>query len=285
MLFTMRHPARTAWTLTLALLPSLTSDVHAQVPASRVVSLVPAATELIEAMGATHLLVGVGRDDDAATTTGLPRLGGPADPSIERILALQPDLVVTWRSITGARAIRHLRDAGARVYEARLETFVDVERTARDLGRALGRPAAGDSVGDYIRQALDSLESQPRDSRPSVLLVLHPESPVLTAGSDTYLSELVAAAGGRNVFSDATDSWPRVTSESVLARRPDVVVFAEEDLTDGLLTRLPWRGLRAVRDGRVMTVPRASLVRPGPASLTMARKLAHFLATVGGGPE
>ncbi|HZD04754.1 MAG TPA: helical backbone metal receptor, partial [Longimicrobiales bacterium] len=235
-------------------------------PPRRVVSLVPAATELVEALGAGDRLVGVGRDDEEASRWQVPRLGGPADPALEAIAALEPDLVVAWEGITGPVALARFRTLGARVYLVRIETLADIERTARGLGRLLGRFAAGDSVARSIAGTFDSIRSRPtaaRGVRPSVAFVLHGRSPFLSAGPGTYLDEVVRTAGGRNAFGNAPVRWPRVSAEALAARRPDVLVLAEEEAA-GFLERGPWRGLPAVRNEWILRVPRARLLHPGP---------------------
>jgi iron complex transport system substrate-binding protein len=249
----------------------------AQAPAQRVISLVPAATELIEAMGAGDRLIGVGRHDTSRAGRGLPRLGGPADPSLERIVALDPDLVVVWDGITAEATLRRLEVLGSRVYRARIETFADLDRTARALGRHLGRAGPADSLGTAIRGVLDSLRARPVRERPSVLVVLHPAEPLLTAGPGTYLDELVRVAGFRNTFADAPVPWPLVSPETVVARQPHALVVTDEQAAEGVLDRAPWRLLSAVREGRVLRLPRARLLHPGPASADVARAMARFL--------
>ncbi|HSR41385.1 MAG TPA: helical backbone metal receptor, partial [Longimicrobiales bacterium] len=117
----------------------------------RVVSLLPSATEVLAAMGAGQRVVGRSRFDRAPEVAGARSVGGVVAPSLEEILALEPDLVITWRGVTDPAASRRLEASDVRVFPAWMESVDDVVDTARRLGSALCLEERGDSLARSIR--------------------------------------------------------------------------------------------------------------------------------------
>jgi iron complex transport system substrate-binding protein len=101
--------------------------------------------------------------------------------------------------------------------------------------------------------------------------------PPMTAGSATFLGQLISLAGGRSIFADLHQSWPTVALEEIVRRQPDVLIVPVGEFRTNTLDRfrrMPgWRDLRAVREGRIVTVPADLSSRPGPAIGEAARVL------------
>jgi iron complex transport system substrate-binding protein len=249
-------------------------------PARRVVSLVPSATDIALALDARAQLAGRTRYDEGAEVAALPSVGGGLDPSIETLVALRPDLVVVWES--GAGGTRGAIDAaGLRTFSVAIEDTTDVLAAIGQLGHLLGRDAAARALADSVRAQLDAVRRSVAGlPRPSVLYVAG-TSPPMTAGPDTFAGQLLTLAGGRSVFDDVTQLWPTVAIEEVVRRQPDVVILpvaTTPTVTAASLRGLPgWRELRAVREGRIVTVPVELLGRPGPDMGRAARVLRDAL--------
>lgn len=250
----------------------------ASAPPRRVVSLLPSATELLGAMGAGAWIVGRSRFDSAPAASGARVVGDVVHPSVETVISLEPDLVVTWRGVTDPAAVRGLEESGLPVYEAWMESVDDVLRTARELGDRLAIPARGDSLAREIAAGLDAVAAAAPTTGLGVLVVLHPE-PLLTAGPGSYLDRLIGVAGARNIFADAGSPWPRVSLEAVIRRDPDaVVVSGRGGGPPGWMRRDDrWAGMAAVRSGRVLVLPPELLSRPGSRIVETARRLSAFL--------
>ena len=248
-------------------------------PAARVVSLVPSATELVVALGAADRLVARTRYDRPTRLDALPSVGGAADPDLEALLGLRPDLVVTWAGVTPPRVGEVLRAFGVAVHAADVQTVDDVLAQARALGRLLGKDEAAAALAEQLREGLAAVaRASTGRPRPTVLLLLHPDPP-LSAGPGTFLHELLERAGGRNAFDDA-GRWPTLSVEAVVRRDPDaLVVSARRGESAGAWLRdAPgWRGLRAVRSGRVLVLPADRVTHPGPGMVGLAQELAAFL--------
>ncbi len=246
-------------------------------PATRIVSLIPATTELLFAIGAGGALVGrtqwCNYPPAAASVTDL---GPGINPNVEAVVAARPDLVILYNSAQHAEVASRLRTLGIPAVRLNTDALSDVPRVAALLGRLTGHEAQADSV----RTVFDSaLASATRDStagtRPKVLLLVW-EQPPMTIGRGSFLSELIERAGGRNLFGDVATSSGPVSIEAVTVRDPDLILTT----TDGpasFATRPEWQVVRAVRERRFLQVTGSEYDRPGPRSPAAIRALSERL--------
>lgn len=260
----------------------------------RIVSLSPNLTEILFAVGVDRERVaGITRFCDfPPEVSGIARVGGIVDPSVEGILALRPDLVLATRGNPVATLDR-LRALGVPVVAFDSEGGLRrIERTIREVAE-LARPddpARAESLLARFDAALSCLErwsrSVPPEERPSVFYY-DPVSPDWTAGPGTHVDEAIGLAGGSNAAADAPIAWPRYSVEKLLADPPDLLLIAarpEEgvlprpgDLLAPLRRRPGWRALPAVRDGAVCAVAADPLLRPGPRILEAVAELRRCL--------
>lgn len=248
----------------------------------RIVSLTPATTEILFAMGAGDRLVGRSEYDrwpDAALA--VPNLGPGLRPNVEAVLAARPDLVLLYASQDNRPAARRLRSAGIMTAAFKVDRIEQFDRTTRLLGRLIGDSARGALVADTVMRTLDSVRALTRD-RPRVSVVMPAyEDPLLVIGGTSFMSELVTIAGGRNVYDDIQQPSPAVTFEDIVQRNPDVVLVGPE--RGATLRQSPrWRALDAVRRGRVLHMDTTVVLRPavrlGEGALSLMRLLHPELA-------
>jgi iron complex transport system substrate-binding protein len=247
--------------------------------ARRVISFMPAITDMLLALGAQDRLIARTAFDTDARIAHLPSTGNALTPSLEWVAAQKPDLVIAWPDQPSRSVVGRLSELGVPVYAAVTETNSDVMKAIRDLGLLLGLERRADSLTHAITSQLDavraSVQSRPRERVAYVLSI----EPLMVAGPGTYIDELIAVAGGQNVFSDVSGRWSQVSLEELLKRDPAAIVIAT-DSGDALarVRALPaWRKLAAVREGRVIRVDPSLFNRPGPAIPAAARELARFL--------
>lgn len=237
-------------------------------PAQRVISLIPSATETLIALGAGPQLVARTRFDVAPEVQQLPLVGGSVDPSIEMIVSLKPDLVVSWESDKRQAFGERLATIGIPVFMLRTQDTSDVFHGLASLGTLTGHDADAARVSKALRAQLaavrTSVESLPV---PRIMYVVFNDPP-MTAGPNTFIGQLISLAGGRSIFEDATSNWPNVPMEEIVRRDPDIVIVPVGEFKAQALTRLRvmqgWRNLRAIREGRVVAVPANLLSRPSP---------------------
>jgi iron complex transport system substrate-binding protein len=251
--------------------------VAVRVPARRIVSLIPATTELFFAIGAGERLVGRSTwCDYPAEAKQIPNLGDGINPNVEAILATRPDLVVLYNSAQHAGVAARLRSLGIPTLRINTDALSDVGRVGRLLGRVTGRSRAADSMAAVFDTALAAASAVPHaDRRPSVLLLVW-EQPPMTIGRGSFLSELVERAGGRNLFDDVTASAGPVSIEAVAARDPDFI-FTTTQGPAAFARRPEWQVVRAVRERRFIRVAGSEFNRPSPRAPAAIRELAARL--------
>ncbi|HSP92390.1 MAG TPA: helical backbone metal receptor [Vicinamibacterales bacterium] len=257
-------------------------------PPSRIVSLVPSATEMLFAMGAGPRVAAVSSYDRFPPEVDrLPRVGALVDPDVERILSLRPDLVVAYASQTDLLA--QLGRAGIPVYIYRHGSLADITAGMRALGNRIGMQADAERAAAGIERGLAEVRASAAGlPRPRTILVIGREPQSLRAisvsGGFGFLHDLLDLAGGDNVFSDVKRESMMVSTETILAKQPEVIV--ELHYTDSAsresaaLERDAWKllpGVPAVRNGRVRLLYGGELVVPGPRVVLTARAFARAL--------
>jgi iron complex transport system substrate-binding protein len=253
----------------------------------RIVSLVPAVTEMLFAIGAGPRVVGVSSfDRHPPEVARRPRVGALIDPDVERILGLEPDLVVVYATQDTLRA--QLARAGIDLFAYRHGGLADVAATIRALGARVGAAAAADRVAGDIERAIDRVRARVAGRpRPPTLLVFGREPGslrnVYASGGRGFLHDMLEAAGGQNVLADMPRESVRATTELVLARQPEVILEIRAAGTGpdpGEDARRAWRALPAVpavRNGRVIALTGDDLVVPGPRVAAGIQRLAEAL--------
>jgi len=242
------------------------TEVSFAEPASRIVSLVPSATQTLRAIGALDALVGRTDFDTQAWVREVPSVGGGLEPNLEAVVALEPDLVVRFEGTQDPRTPARLDDLGIRHLAVRPDHVADIYRTAELLGSVTGREAAADALVDSIRRGLESVAEQVADlPRMRVVYVLG-GTPPWVSGPDTYIDEIVSLAGGDNVFSDLGALYSSVSPEQLRTREVDVVLVSSPGTFDASLTP----GARVVVIGDILEIP-------GPDVVAAARRVAELL--------
>jgi iron complex transport system substrate-binding protein len=247
-------------------------------PATRVVSLVPAATEIIEALGAASVLIATADEDSAAGRNKLPSVGRVLDPSVERIIALDPDVVIAWADASSM--LPRLDKSGVAVYAVRFERLSASISNTRRIGAILGLQRRADNLADSMAARLELMRGRfANTKRPTVLYVLD-TNPLWTAGSNTFVNDMIEVAGGTNAFGDLPAKWSQVALESVVARQPDVIVIAQPNArarSTDWMNEPAWRQLSAVKNKHVHIIDADRFNRPGPNVVATVSALAELL--------
>ena len=250
--------------------------VRLQAPARRVVSLIPAATELLFAIGAGSSVVGRTQYCDyPPAAQAVANLGDGIKPSIEAVLAQRPDLVVLYNSGQNAAVAGRLGDLGIPHLRINTDALSDVPRVSRLLGLLTGHSRGADSVVAVFDTALAHASVTPDTRRPKVLLLVW-EQPPMTIGRGSFLSELIERAGGENLFADVTTSSGVVSIEAVAARNPDLILATTEGPA-AFASRPEWQVVPAVRRRRFLRVSGSEFNRPSPRAPSAIRELAERL--------
>ena len=237
----------------------------------RIVSLTCSNTEIVWALGATMLLVGVDDHSDfpAEVVGKLPRVGPDLDIDVERVQALEPDLVLASLTVPGhERVLERLSRAGLPFMATEPVSVEDVYDDVLRIGERLGLSARARVVVEELRAELSANVTPEPGARPAILVEWWPK-PVIVPGRLSWVTQMLAAAGGRNPLDEPVKSRP-ITDEEARALDPDAVVISwcgvrTEKYKPHVVARRPgWQGMRALENGRIYCVPEAYLGRPGP---------------------
>jgi iron complex transport system substrate-binding protein len=269
------------WIALLLILPAAASP-DGQVSTSpkseigRIISLVPAATEMLYAIGAGPRIVGVSSYDSfPPEVKKLPSVGALLDPNVELILSLKPQMVVVYSSQTDLK--QQLARAGIAVFDYRHAGLADVTATIRALGDRVGASQRAEEVAREIERGLDGIRRKVSGRpRPRTLLVFGRERLALrglyASGGIGFLNDMLDVAGGANVFADVTQQAIQASTEQILARRPEVIletraVNSAWPAGDQQAELNVWNAVAsipAVRNHRVLFLFDDRIVIPGP---------------------
>jgi len=279
-----------AWGLRLAAFAYALVVVGAQAPPSRpsrVISLIPAVTEMLFAIGAGDQVVGVSSFDTyppEATTKA--RVGALLNPDFERILSLKPDLVVVY--VSQSELIARLERVGIPTFVYRHAGLADVGTTISSIGTRVGRVAEASRL---VRDIDANLEAVRRSTmgrpRPRVALVFGRDTGTLrnmfVSAGVGFLHDLLETAGGQDAFADVKRESIQVSAEAMLARAPEVIIETHQSNWDASAMareQAVWRtlpALPAVRMNRIHIVADDRLFIPGPRVVDAARILAGVI--------
>jgi iron complex transport system substrate-binding protein len=254
----------------------------------RIVSLVPALTEMLFAIGAGPQVVAVSSFDQfPPEVKKLPRVGALLDPDTERILALRPDMVVVYGSQS---------DLQAQFARARVRTFVyqhagiaTILDTIRELGTATGNDGGATRLVQDLQVKLEAVRARVKGrARPRVLLVFERQPKTLrevyVSGGRGFLHEMLDIAGGQNVFADSARESVQPSTETILARAPEVILevraeglIAEREVADEREVWTTLSSVPAVRSKRIHFLSGDYLVVPGPRFADATEALARVL--------
>ena len=273
--------------LTVLALTIMRADPQAAKPA-RIVSLVPAVTEMLFAVGAGNDVVGVSSFDNyPPEAKARPRVGALIDPDFERILSLRPDLVVAYGSQT--ELIARLDRARVPIFRYEHAGLADITLTIRQLGIRIERAKEADALASRIEGDLDAIrKSVAGKPRPRTILLFDREPGSLrgiyASGGVGFMHDMLVLAGGQDVFEDVKRQSLQATAEILLARAPEVIVevqaWADWPPERVARERAAWNGLPsipAVKNGRVHFVRDDRLVVPGPRVAEAVRLLADTI--------
>jgi iron complex transport system substrate-binding protein len=247
-------------------------------PAARVVSLAPANTEMAYAVGGgSKMVAGTSYDDYPAEAKALPKIGDFANPSVEKIVSMKPDLVLAAGGIQAGLRDK-LENLGVQVYVVDPTTLDQTMVDLQNLGTLMGTRNQADALVQKMKADItavtDKVASLPK---PTVFFEVYPK-PLMTTGTGTFIDDLIGLAGGSNIADGAGSGYLNFTSEVLFKDNPDVYIAPTGSQADpGQISKRPgYAELKAVKDGRVFTIADDVVVRPGPRLVQGLQQLARM---------
>jgi iron complex transport system substrate-binding protein len=257
-------------------------EVEVSRAATRVVSLAPSLTEILFALGAGDLLVGVTDFCDyPPQASQKPKVGTVLAPNAEVVLALQPNLVLATTEGNRQETVLLLERLQIPIFVVRPEGLEGIYASIRSVGGLLGRPARASAVVESMRSRVAWVAGQVKGRPPArVLYVLWPD-PLITAGRGSIIDALIGVAGGENVAGGISLRYPRLNLEEVLRVDPEVILLAGMGSrplrAESVQGWEGWQVLRAVKAGRVQALDGDLLHRPGPRIVEGLEAIARAL--------
>jgi len=242
----------------------------------RIVSLVPNITDDVFALGGGDDVVGISDFVEyPMEARSKPTVGTITDPSIEAIVALHPDLILGTPYANNQNALDSLQHLGIPVFLVDPHGVAGILRSITSLGNALNRQAEAAAVVSRLNQRIEAVRASVRGK--PVISVFMPVSydPVFTIGKGSYITEIVALAGGRSITADLNQEWPEISLEAVVSRAPEALLMLRGGSTtlDSLEKRPGWKILPAVRNRRVYYVDKR-VDFPSPVAIDALEDLA-----------
>ena len=247
-------------------------------PAARIITLAPNLAEMVFAAGAGEQLKAVVEYSNfPAQVAQIPRVGDAFRIDLERIIELNPDLVIAWKSGNPQTALQKLQQLGITVWQIEITRPEEIADTVENISRAAGTGIAGEAKALQLRNMLARLQRVNADkTRVDYFYQIAPR-PLYTINGQHIISHSLAICGGHNVFSDLPALAPQVSRESVIIANPQVM-FAPETSGEppALVAWQDWPQLQAVQNGTMLYLPADEISQATPRlldSIELACKL------------
>lgn len=243
----------------------------------RIVSLAPANTEIVYALGLLDRLVGVTTYDDyPAEVADIDKMGDFVTPNLEAITAAQPDLILATTGVQ-ADVIEQLEGTGAAVLAVDPQTLDALYVSIETVGKATGTGDVAEDLTEAMRYRLASIAKSVSAEDPVACFVEIAQDPLFTAGKGTLLYDLIAAAGGTNVVT--AEGYVGYSLEQLVTDDPTVYLATLGSMSDpaDLAGRPGYDKLSAVVNGRVAVLTDNLVSRPGPRIVEGVLEIARAL--------
>jgi iron complex transport system substrate-binding protein len=244
--------------------------VFTEIP-QKIVSLSPSNTEVIFALGLEDRLVGVTEYCNYPLEALEKEIvGGFSTPNIERIMELQPDLIIA--STIHAEEIPRMEELGMNVLVIESSTLIDLYTSMSLVAEVTGVTSNGEALIASIQQRIQAVEAVvsqiPAEDRVLVYYEVYSD-PLMSAGKQAFINEIISLSGGINIFGDIDESYPQISAEVVADRQPEVILYPDyhgtaETVIQAMVSRPGWESVPAVISGSVFAIADDSFARPGP---------------------
>jgi len=235
----------------------------------RIISLAPSITEILFILDLDEEIAGV--TDFCDYPVGVSkkrRIGGFINPSIERILLLEPDLVIATRDGNRWETIQRLRDLGLSVYVIDPKSFDGVMKTTQNIGEVVERRNESRRVVETMRKRKEEILALTRSlSRPKVFFQVG-YAPIITVGRGTLVDDLIRLAGGRSISEDESLNYPVYSIEVIMLKAPEIIIMSSMESKRDYLNLIKmwqsWKSIPAVKMNAIYVVDSNLVDRPSP---------------------
>lgn len=237
----------------------------------RIISLSPSNTEVLFALGLEERIVGV-TDFCNYPPEALEKdsIGGFSTPSIERIVELEPDFILA--STIHEEEVPRLEELGLAVMVIESSDLVGLYQNISLVAEVTGIAADGEALIASMQERIQAVESVVAEIAPEDRVKVYYEvysDPLMSAGSGALITEIIALAGGINIFGDVDENYPQISAEVVAEKQPDIIMFPDyhgtaDIVLESMADRAGWENVPAIQEDRVYAASDDTFARPGP---------------------
>gem|GEM_PF-179185 len=246
----------------------------------RIVSLAPNLTEIVYAVGAGDQLVGnTEYCDYPAAAKSVAKIGDTMHPSVERIIALKPQIVLVSTASQLEAFTKQLDQQNITVYVTNPQSLEDVFRSIQTLGELFGHHDSTATMVADLRKRAAAVEAATKVLKPVKVFYQVSDEPLYTIGRDAFLTDLIRRAGGVSVTADVPGAFPRYSDEAALAAKPDAIILPSGGAmaTANSKAAPAMKNSPAVLNNRIYKIDENHLQRPGPRLVDGLEELARAL--------
>jgi len=257
--------------------------VELESTAKKIISLAPHVTESLYAAGAGKKIIGaVSYSDYPEEAKKIPRVGGYPTIDIERIVSLKPDLVIAWASGNNANQIEKLMSLGLTVFLSEPRYPEDIANTIKRFGVLAGSSAIANKKHDDFLAHYNSLKERFSDKEKVKVFYQIWNKPLMTISGEHLISNIIELCGGENVFANLKTLTPKISLESVIAAKSEVIVSGGmgKERPDWLDDWKSWPEVPAVKNQHLYYIDPSLMQRVGPRILDGAERLCSMLDRV-----
>ncbi|WP_174734600.1 ABC transporter substrate-binding protein [Mesobacillus harenae] len=265
---------------------ALDNEVTIEAKPEKIVSLIPSNTEIAFGLGLGEQVVGVSDFDNFPEETAQKEKIGGMEFNIEKIISLSPDLVLAHASSAhnSEAGLQQLRDAGITVLVVNDATnFEEVYESIQMVGKASGESEKADELVADMKEKLDGIKNKAAEineaDRKSVFVEVSPAPEIYTAGTNTFMDEMLKLINAENVVTE--EGWPKMDPEAVIEKNPDVIItthgYYTENPVENVMSRDGWQDITAVTNKQVVDVDSDMVTRTGPRLVEGVEALAKAI--------
>jgi len=246
----------------------------------RIVSLAPNLTEIVYAVGAGEQLVGdTEYCDYPAAAKSVAKIGDTMHPSVERIIALKPQIVLVSTASQLEAFTKQLDQQNITVYVTNPQSLEDVFRSIQTLGDLFGHHDWTTTMVAELRTRAAAVEVATKTVKPVKVFYQVSDEPLYTIGRDAFLTDLIRRAGGVSVTADVPGAFPRYSDEAALAAKPEAIILPSGGAmaTANSKAAPALKNSPAVLNNRIYKIDENHLQRPGPRLVDGLEEMARAL--------
>lgn len=245
--------------------------------AERIISLAPHATELAFAAGLGNKLIAVSEFSDYPEQAKTrPTVANFQGINIERIVNLQPDLVIAWPEGNSVRELEKLKRLGIPIFYSQPKQLLDIADEIEQLSHYAETPSIGLQAAKKFRQQLAQLQQHYAHLKPTRYFFQLSEKPIITLAQNSWPSEIFQFCGGENVFQNSPSAYPQVSIEQVLLAQPEVIFTSEHAIGHGTMWSQWSEQLIAVKQSHIWDLNPDWLNRPTPRTLMAIEQVCGY---------